>query len=539
MGFTGRSPQGIILAGGRATRLGPLTAQLNKALVTVGQQPVLVRHVQQLRRQGCGDIFVVVSPSSAEQVQNVIERAGLPNVKCVVQDRPRGPGNALKVAAQGGAANTEWLVLMADTILDDGDLPTETDTVTVAPAPTSRQFCVQAADENFKPIFEDREAREGEPVAVGAFRFSNPDALTRYIAWHEREEGELGMAPVLNGYRESLPLRVEAVQSWEDVGDVAALARANQRRLISRDHTHVEVTRPGLVIKRGTGHDFVAEMREVRWPPKGAEHLYPRVFDHSRDHYTMEHIDLPSLAELWLYWPSVPAMWEHVAERMLDELDSLWSAEPPIVQPTTEELRRRAEKMWLSKLDMRYVHPNIETYEASGRLEVNGQEVIAGRELVERVLNAVRTHVVSDSHEWMGHLHGDPNFTNVLWSLRTGSFKLLDPRGTWGGEGSVGDIRYDVAKIAYSPIFSPIAHDLFTLVVGRNGSHALRLWPRRLEETGALLRGLERRVDAGTLRLLMVYMLLSSAPLHSEPQASALYMRAASLATEIAQRGVL
>src|SRR5690606_27112347 len=55
----------IILAGGKATRLGPLTATMNKALVTVGQQPMII---QQILGMDIDDVTVVVSPGSRDQV---------------------------------------------------------------------------------------------------------------------------------------------------------------------------------------------------------------------------------------------------------------------------------------------------------------------------------------------------------------------------------------------------------------------------------------------------------------------------------------
>ena len=43
----------IILAGGEATRLGPLTAQMSKALVSIKQRPIIAHHVRQAVLANC------------------------------------------------------------------------------------------------------------------------------------------------------------------------------------------------------------------------------------------------------------------------------------------------------------------------------------------------------------------------------------------------------------------------------------------------------------------------------------------------------
>ena len=50
----------VILAGGLATRLGPLTERLPKSLVDIGGQPFAVHQIELLRRHGLTDITFLV-----------------------------------------------------------------------------------------------------------------------------------------------------------------------------------------------------------------------------------------------------------------------------------------------------------------------------------------------------------------------------------------------------------------------------------------------------------------------------------------------
>lgn len=531
------SALGIILAGGRATRLGPLAAQLNKSLVTVGQKPMLVHQVQQLRRAGCFDVHVVVSPGSKQQVANVIERAGLRNVNLRVQEEPLGPAHALEKGLD--ARPDSVMVLLADTLIGDEDLPSQGE-ICVAEAPETRGWCGY-----YSGTWEDKVWAKHYPwVSVGAYHF-NTGAQALMACYRVGRQID-GMANFLNEY-EALagPLRHKTVKTWHDVGDVKALARTNREHFISRSFNQIELDERGILTKFGYGKDFAAEAKMMMDPPEKARHLFPRVFS-SDGHlstpsdpgwYKMEHVDLPSLAELWLYWPAVPAMWEHAVSSLVEQLhDNLWTATHYVVG---NDVVDRARIMYHDKLMARYATdaPSehfIKAWSDEPEVMVNGLRCPAGKDLIETVADDLGGAFAEDAESWQGIVHGDPNFTNVLWSMRTGSFKLLDPRGNWGGDGPRGDIRYDMGKIAYSPTFAAITHGLFKISQAENPrSWGLTILPQREAEHEAIVRALTPGIDERDLQRLKIYMLLSSAPLHEEPESSALYLAACRHAREV------
>ncbi|MBQ6533621.1 MAG: hypothetical protein IJI37_00470 [Opitutales bacterium] len=50
-------------------------------------------------------------------------------------------------------------------------------------------------------------------------------------------------------------------------------------------------------------------------------------------------------------------------------------------------------------------------------------------------------------------IHGDFCFSNILFNAQNLSFKLVDPRGSFGGGmGIFGDVRYDMAKLRHSAV---------------------------------------------------------------------------------------
>lgn len=525
---------GIILAGGRATRLGPLAAQLNKSLVTVGAQPMLVRQVLQLREVGCTDICVVVSPGSQDQVECVIERAGLPGVTTAVQRTPRGPGDALYEgldALHNIGRDDEVMVMTADTLLDGGLADIEPSSVVVAEAPSERPWCFYGQGQ-----WHDGIRGVGERVAIGVYRF--PSAGRLFLAARGARErpagfgGEVQLSTIINLLHDMYWQQVDA-DRWHDVGDVPALANTNREHFIARDFHGVSMTEPGVILKTGVSE---GEREFMLHPPGDSQVIVPRAWDGPlEDSYVVEYVDMPTLAELWLYWPSQPDMWEHVGANLAYTLKThLWSKAPGVPPELYWEYGGRVHKMFVDKLLERYVR--IPHHFPQGNVVFNDRAIHTGQDVVMRVAEASKK-LLKSTHSYVGYVHGDPTFSNVLWSLKAGTFKLLDPRGDFGGPGALGDYRYDLAKIANGPQLAAVMHDLFD--IKQDGERAgleswtLNVWPYRVRETESLWGPLTRYIPRHQLRVLRANQLLSSAPLHDVRQGQALYLMGCALAQDL------
>ena len=84
--------KGIILAGGRATRLRPLTKITSKQLLPVYNKPMIYYPIQTLAKAGIKDILIIVSPEYSGQFLNLLGSGhdlGV-NLSYEVQDEPRG-----------------------------------------------------------------------------------------------------------------------------------------------------------------------------------------------------------------------------------------------------------------------------------------------------------------------------------------------------------------------------------------------------------------------------------------------------------------
>jgi CTP:molybdopterin cytidylyltransferase MocA len=110
----------VILAAGSGTRLAGRVPTGLKPLIPLNGQPLISRLVGQAMTVG-GLISVVVSPTNAGPIVEVVEAMRAPRLRYTVQPAPLGPGDALLLGLERCTAE-RVLVLAGDNWLPDGTL---------------------------------------------------------------------------------------------------------------------------------------------------------------------------------------------------------------------------------------------------------------------------------------------------------------------------------------------------------------------------------------------------------------------------------
>lgn len=112
--------KGVVLAGGEATRLRPLTNVTNKHLLPVGKKPMIYYPIEKLRGAGISDILIVTGVNHMGDIVNLLGSGRDFGCRFTykVQDEAGGIAQALSLA-EDFANDSAVAVILGDNIFED------------------------------------------------------------------------------------------------------------------------------------------------------------------------------------------------------------------------------------------------------------------------------------------------------------------------------------------------------------------------------------------------------------------------------------
>ena len=235
--------KGVILAGGFATRLNPVTKATNKHLLPVYNKPVIYYGIEKLVEAGIDKIMIVTSPQHVEGFVNLlgsgqdfISKKTGKQIQIVygIQNEPSGIAEGLWIA-KDYVGDDNCILYLGDNIFEDdiseyvkqfqgGAL------VFLKEVKDPKRFGVAVLDKNNDVLqIEEKPQNPKSNLAVTGLYVYDNTVFNKMIGQPKSERGEYEITYINNLYIQEGKLKaVSLKKEWFDIGTFESLLTASE-----------------------------------------------------------------------------------------------------------------------------------------------------------------------------------------------------------------------------------------------------------------------------------------------------------------------
>lgn len=235
--------KGIILAGGKGTRLYPMTKAVSKQLLPIYDKPLVYYPISVLLLAGIKDILIISTPQDIGDYQDLLgdgSKLGI-NFQYKIQEKPRGLADAF-ILGEEFIGNDDVCLVLGDNVFYGQDLTkilneakkqlAENGGAMVFgyPVKDARSFgVVEFDDDNNVISIEEKPKEPKSNFAVPGLYFYDNKVIEIAKNVKPSARGEIEITSVNNAYLEEGTLKVALMKrgmAWLDTGNPEGMLKA-------------------------------------------------------------------------------------------------------------------------------------------------------------------------------------------------------------------------------------------------------------------------------------------------------------------------